>query len=193
MPLGQHAVLSLPHFTFAPLHRSSAPICTFAPFNRPRSPLFTPPLVGLSCLEVGLALRANLAASGRDRTTCGPTSRASPSGRGATASRPFAIGSGYVAQLHLGYSHPPSPIPALKMQLGQHAVLSLPQSLSRRTAAHNPLSPCHLVHVSPESTPCHRAIARTKCRLASSPPTRCRGGGGSARRAARNSRRCVLG
>ena len=46
-------------------------------------PPLPPPLVGL-------ALRANLAASGRDSTTCCPISRALPAGRGATASRPFA-------------------------------------------------------------------------------------------------------
>ena len=53
--------------------------------------------------------------------------------------------------------HPPSPpsaIPAVKMQLGQHAVLSLPQTMPRRKAAtqpHVPMSPCQLVPSRPSA------------------------------------------
>jgi hypothetical protein len=118
--------------------------------------------------------------------------------------------------------HPPSPIPhpPVKLQLGQHAVLSLPHftfaplsgtfppffpasgrgaTASRPFAAQRP-SPGHpsvlrnlysviWFHL------CTSPLALTSRAYppASSLPTRCRGGGGSARRDARNSRRCVLG
>jgi hypothetical protein len=87
----------------------------------------------MPCIEVGLALPR-----GRDSTTCCPISRAPPAGRGVASPRPPNHNKGAA-----------KPRPYLEMQLGQHAVLSLPnnatpQSDDTTPRQRVPMSPCPL-------------------------------------------------
>ena len=130
------------------IHNNAAPISRLGatrsaalrlPTSRSPVPHFTLPRVGFALNRVGLALRANLAASGRDSTTCCPSylSRASLAGRGKAPPCP-------PNQRRARQSHAPT------LDASRIARSAIPTS-NNATPRSGDTTPCHHVTLSPRS------------------------------------------